>query len=155
MKAEAWVGLLQRIPATYHDSVILMLGAGAEVMLQTVVSLEPDYMVIRGRNAGSTDSGRVFVVPFDHIEYVGFSRKMSEAELRAIFGPAAANFAEAPAPAADTAAAPAPVPDAAPPAAAAPGAPPEPPKKPAAISKTVLLARLRARLGQDGKPAGS
>jgi hypothetical protein len=147
MKGTVWIGLFHRIPATYHDSLVVKLTSGAEVVLQTLLSLDEDYMVVRGRTAGSTDEGRVFLVPYDQMQYVGFNRYVSEPDLRSMFGSEAA-ATPPPVVAADPVAEPAP-------AVSTPEKPPEtePPKKPAAISKTILLARLRARLAQDSKPS--
>jgi hypothetical protein len=152
MLGNEWVGLLQRIPATYHNTLALCLSTGAELVLQNIVQLGPEFMVIRGRTAGCTDAGRVFVVPYGQIQYLGFQNRMTEAELQGIFGADSVSPGPA-APAVPEPAAAVPVPAApaaAPEAAAAP--PPEPaPRKPAPVSKSILLARLRARLGQDGK----
>jgi hypothetical protein len=153
MTGQAWVELVRRIPATYHDCMVVLLGTGAEIVLQTVVLMEEEYMVVRGRTAGSTDNGRVFVVPFDQIEYLGFNRRITEPELRSIFSLGDAATAP-PAPAPPESNGQAAAAECAPAAPAAPAAEAAP-KKPAAISKTILLARLRARLAQDGKAGGS
>jgi hypothetical protein len=156
MQAAAWIALFQRIPANHHDNLVVLTTTGAEVVLQAIVYLEPDYMVVRGRTAGSTDTGKVFVLPYEQIDYLGFSRRVSEPDLKAIFGggtPALAVAAAAAAPAAQESA------GESPPAAEAspPAEPPPPaeeaPKRPPQISKSILLARLRARLSPDGKPA--
>jgi hypothetical protein len=151
MEGHAWAGLLQRIPATYHDNLAVVLSTGAEIVLQSIASLEPEYMVIRGRTAGSTDSGRVFIVPFDQVQYLGFQKPLREPELRALFGSEAPAFAACAGPVdaapAEGTLAPPPPPPASEPA-------PEPvPQKPPPMSKSILLARLRARLSQDGKQA--
>jgi hypothetical protein len=150
MLGNAWVGLIQRIPAQYHDNLAVVLSTGAEVVIQSIASLEPEYMVIRGRTAGSTDGGRVFIVPFDQVQYLGFQRVLSEPDLRAIFGGEAPSFAAMPVPvdtpAKDSPPEPTPTPPAVEPPAAGPA-----PQKAAPISKSILLARLRARLGNDRK----
>jgi hypothetical protein len=155
MQAAAWIALFQRIPANHHDNLVVLTTTGAEVVLQAIAYLEPDYMVVRGRTAGSTDTGKVFVLPYDQIDYLGFSRRVSEPELKEIFGgrtPALAVPSAAVAPAA-------PEPGAEPPPAAEAGPPAEPPpaqeapKKPPQISRSILLARLRSRLSQDAKPS--
>jgi hypothetical protein len=154
MKAPVWIALFQRIPASYHDCLAVKLASGAEVVLQTILSLEEEYMVVRGRTSGSTEEGRVFLVPYDQMQYLGFNRKMSEEEVRGLFGGQPAAVAPSiPAPVEVSAPQPPPAAAVEAPPAEAPAA--EPPKKPAAISKTILLARLRARLAQDSKPAGT
>ena len=152
MNGAAWIALLQRIPVDYHDNLVVVMGTGAEVVMQTIAYMEPEYMVVRGRSTGSTDTGKIFVVPYAQIDYLSFNQKISEPELKALFGTDAPAFVAAPAPpAAETAeAAATPAPPA--PAAPAPAAP-APAPKPPQLSKTVLLARLRARLGGDSKKA--
>jgi hypothetical protein len=150
MSGADWIALFKRIPVDYHDNLVVMMATGAEVVLQTIAYLEPDYMVARGRSAGSTDTGKIFVVPYAQIDYLSFNRKISEPELKALFGAEPTAFVAAAPAAADGTAEAAPLP-----------APPEPPApepagaaaasaKAPQLSKTVLLARLRARLGGDG-----
>ena len=40
----------------------------------------------RGRVAGSTDAGRVFFVPYSHIDYFGFQQPLKESEFHELFG---------------------------------------------------------------------
>ena len=58
-------------------------------------------MVVRGRLAGSSDSGRVFFLPYSQIDYAGFQKPLREEEFDALFSdtPAAAAIAETPTPA--------------------------------------------------------
>jgi len=151
MQGNAWVSLIQRIPAQYHENLTVVLSTGAEIVMQTITCLEPEYMVIRGRTAGSTDGCRVYIVPYDQVQYLGFLKRLTEPEMQAVFGSAAPPvFAAAPAPVESVPTESPPGPGPTPPTAAAPAAETAP-KKPAPISKSILLARLRARLGKDGK----
>ena len=166
MQGPSWIATFERIPAKLHDSLSLTLVTGAEIMMQSVLRLESDYAIIRGRMAGSTDAGRVIVLPYDQIVNLAFIKRMLAPEVEAIFGktlePADAVRPEAPAEAE------APVSEPAMPATeAAKSNPPTPaPAKPAAQpaapasaankgqappSKSILLARLRARLAEQGK----
>jgi hypothetical protein len=152
------------------------MNTGIEIALQAVLRLERDFIVVRGRTTGSTDTGRVLIIPFDQINYLAFNRSMTEPEVQALLGPpgSLSTGAEAPPPAsgesapvpldmeavnaqlaavsaearqatqsaADTSTAP---PETeAPATAATPTAP-----KPAPVSKSILLARLRARLKEN------
>jgi uncharacterized membrane protein len=157
MQGPAWVEFFQRVPVHQHDNLVLMTMTGTEVILQSIVALEEEYVVVRGRTAGSQDAGRLLMLPYYKLDYVGFQRKVMEPEAQAMFGnsPTAAAL---PAPAAGT---PAPVAAPAeaeqPQPALPPDATPKPgdqqAKKQAEPSKSILLARLRARLNGDGKPA--
>ena len=136
---EFWITLLRRVPGNLHDSLCLGLTSGAEIVTQRLIKLDSEFMVTRGRLAGTTDPGRIIMIPYAQLTHVSVMRELSEAEMDAIFGQG-----DAP---------PAAIPDAAS-AAAAPelatvnDAPAgvNAPKKMDAPSKTILLAKLRDRL---------
>src|SRR5438067_1180718 len=173
MQNPSWIALFERIPAKWHDSIALILATGTEILMQSILRLESDYAIIRGRMAGSTDAGRVLILPYDQIVNVAFTKRMLEPEVQAIFGKtmeassapggtaasddesAAAALAEPEVEAEET-------PSLAlamqmrtaalnpsqPAAAQAQGGAPA---KNAPPSKSILLARLRARLAEQGK----
>ena len=162
MQGASWIALLRRIPVNYHDCLVVVTNMGLEVAIQAIVRMEFEYLVIRGRVMGTSDAGRVVILPYDQITFICFARRMLDPGIQALFGsgemfamaaPLAAAPAEAP-PSASSEATPAT-------AAALIPAPvvetKEPPAnglevaKPAPVSKSVLLARLRQRLGGDGK----
>jgi len=155
MQSSAWIVLLRRIPPDQQHTLAIMTTVGIEINLQTIVRLEEDYAVIRGRLAGTTDTGRVFFVPFSQINYMGFNREVREEQINALYGEAPAAGLAAPKSEAMSAAPAAaePVEREAPPAAVPPpppepSPPPEPPKSPGSLKiprKSGLLERLRAR----------
>jgi hypothetical protein len=174
MQGFSWISLFERIPAKFHDTLALTLVTGAEIMMQSILRLEQDFAILRGRMAGSTDAGRVIVLPYNQIVNLAFVKRMLEADVKAIFGDIMVSAA---APAATAAAAEAEAAQAAGaeespeeaeaptqgvavpmrtvlnergPAAAAPTAPTAK-NQAAPPSKSVLLARLRARLAEQGK----
>ena len=79
---------VRRIPAKYHDSLVLTMVTGAEIMLHSVLRLEDDFAIIRGRMAGSTDVVRCdCLMPHDQIAECGLlSRRCSETEVQTVFG---------------------------------------------------------------------
>lgn len=169
MQAPSWIALMKLIPTNLHDTLVLITSTGIEVMVQRLLRLEQDYMVFRGRTAGTLDSGRVMIMPFDQISNVAFNKRLTEPEVNEIFGNSGGAVSHAGDPerpeqlgdAGDAqngmlaedanagAKEPAPVgpapmaPDAAAPVAA--------PVKPDQASKSALLARLRARLAGSAK----
>jgi hypothetical protein len=166
MQGPAWLSLLRRLPTALHDGLIIVTTNTAEIVVQSIVRAERDFLVIRGRMAGSQDTGRIVFVPFDQINYLGLTKKPSEAEVQAFLAkPVAGGPAE---PAAGPAVAQAvsaeveafvpevttepepPPPEEPSPVPPRPGAAAAQAPKPNHPSKTVLLARLRARLGSDG-----
>jgi hypothetical protein len=149
MTGAAWIALFQRIPTCYQDSLSVMTVGGVEIVLQAICSLDEDFLIVRGRTAGTQDTGRVYMLPLHQIDFVGLNKKLTEPEAKAVFGGDAPIGAAAPTPAPEAS-----LPE--PPAAPEPPPAAEPPsdaKKPSQISKSILLARLRARIAPDGKPA--
>src|SRR5438552_14269741 len=106
MRSNFWVSVLQLLPEQYHAKLLLVCSSGHEVNIGSIFRMEEDYMIIRGRLAGSTDAGTFVFIPYAQINYIGFREEIKEVEMIKVFG-------EAGAPAA-----------APPPVAAAPAAPP-------------------------------
>src|SRR5205823_5291756 len=157
-------GLLQRIPVEQHNILAVVTTIGIEINVQDIWRMEEDYLVLRGRMAGTTDMGRVFFIPFSQINYLGFQKEVKEAQLRAMYGEGppveavevkpeavATVSAEPEPPPADAV----PVPPPPPPPEANP--PTEPPKSAPQLKvprKSGVLERLRARaqLGRSTTP---
>jgi hypothetical protein len=158
---------LRRLPAALHDGLIIVTSSTGEIVVQSIVRAERDFLVIRGRMSGSQDTGRVVFIPFDQINYVVLGKKPADAELQGLLAKPVEGAR------ADPASESAPVESASqeseafiptPPVATEPQVPPDepapPPRpgpvagpgKPAPPSKTILLARLRARLAADAPP---
>lgn len=142
---QAWIALFRRIPANLHDVLSLGLTTGSEIVIQKIVKLEPDFMIIRGRLAGTQDSGRIVMVPYNQLTFVAIGKHLLDTDVEAIFGKGAPVVAaDMPSPPAER-------------AESLPEQPAEPEqpvsesqtkrnKKPEQASKTVLLAKLRERL---------
>jgi hypothetical protein len=85
MENPSWIELLQRVPARYHNILVLMT-ATAELAIQDLIRMEPEYVVVRGRVSGTTDTGRIFFVPYDRIVYVGLSKPVKEEDVYGMYG---------------------------------------------------------------------
>jgi hypothetical protein len=156
MQASAWIQLIERIPAAYHESLVAVTSTGAEIMVQRIMRLEEQFVILRGRPAGSTDQPRILLLPWDQLNHLAFHKALPEPEIQKIFG--GGDAAVAPAPVTE---APANQPAAEQPVSApsdavtteVPKGPPPPavPPTPAPekLSKSVLLARLRARMANE------
>lgn len=154
MRREDCVDLFKKIPEHYHPQVNLILRGQGMITVDTVVRFEPTYLVLRGREQGSTDEGRAFFVPYEELAYLRIERVLKLGELKKMYGEtgfvdledALGQQAEADKAAADAKAAG--VDTQTPP----PGASPLAPQDPAAIAKQNLLDRIRAaRAGATGK----
>lgn len=136
MHDAAWIKLLRHIPAGEQSKLMLVTTSGTEIAIQSLLRVDTEFLALRGRLAGSTDSGRVFFLPYSHIDYFGFQQPLKEAEFHELFS----NLGTTPA-------APLPEPPHAPPDAEPPPnhpALPTPPRGPSVIKSTVL-EKFRAR----------
>jgi hypothetical protein len=78
MKAADWIDLVQKFPPSEFDGFGLYLDSGMEVTMQSVLQLNGDHMLIRGRNVGSADAGRFFYIPYDRIICIVYNRPVRE-----------------------------------------------------------------------------
>jgi len=65
---------------------------GTEISVQSIVRIDSNLLVIRGRVAGTTDQGQLYFVPLERLETVCIQRPPKEEEvqksLAAILSPA-------------------------------------------------------------------
>lgn len=86
MRREDCVDLFKKIPEHYHAQVNLILRGQGMITVDCVVRFEPHYLVLRGREQGSTDEGRAFFVPYEEIAYFRIERVLKLAELKRMYG---------------------------------------------------------------------
>lgn len=139
MHNAAWVKLLSHIPAQEQSNLMLVTTSGTEITIQCLLRLDPECLALRGRLAGSTDAGRVFFVPYSHIDYFGFQQPLKEAEFHELFNNLQLLGPTLPLAAPAEVAAPA---EPAPPV--TPSAHPTPSRSPLAI-KSAVLEKFRSR----------
>jgi hypothetical protein len=155
MQSAAWVSLIRQIPETHHEKLMLVTTAGIEISINSFVVLGEEFVLLRGRLSGTTDTGRAFFLPYNQINYLGFQVPIHEGELRRFMG-APAPTVQAAAPAPEVVPEPAPVqPAEVTPIPSEPAEPvvekepaAEPPKpisRPSTLAKNAILERLRAR----------
>lgn len=177
MQNSAWIALLRLIPPAQQDNVVLTTSNNTDIAVQAVLRAETDYLVIRGRQTGTTEGGGFFFLPYDQIVYLGFQRPWKEAEIRAMFGEIVApakTEADQSAPLAESAAAndepaaatspaelaPPPTPEVKKPGGdSSPAARPDkrsgPSAQPSSTNKAALLEKLRSRRSEGGSPPPS
>jgi hypothetical protein len=86
MQGNTWKDILTRIPKNLHNILMLVTSVGVEIAVQSFVRMEEEYLVIRGRLAGTNEAGRVFFVPYEEINHLGFYKELKESQIRAIYG---------------------------------------------------------------------
>ncbi|MCS7046216.1 MAG: hypothetical protein NZO58_07660 [Gemmataceae bacterium] len=86
MQGAAWINLFRRIPANLQDSVAVGLVTGAEVVVQQIYKLEDDFVMLRGRMAGSNADARLMIVPYSHMTLIAINRRLTPVEAKALLG---------------------------------------------------------------------
>ena len=86
MRREDCMDLFQRIPEDYHAQINLILRGQGMITVDVVVRFEPHYLVLRGREQGSTDEGRAFFVPYEELAYFRLERVVKLGELKKMYG---------------------------------------------------------------------
>jgi hypothetical protein len=81
----SWATLLRQIPADQHDQLMLRTANGTEIAVQNLLRIDYEFVIIRGRPAGSQDSGRLFILPYHRIDYFGINRSVRDEEYAALF----------------------------------------------------------------------
>jgi len=156
MQSASWIALFRRIPANLHDGLVLSLTTGAEVVVQRFVKLDTDVAILRGRMAGTQDNGRLVILPYSNLIAVNFTRRLSEAEVETMFGKNTQAFAASivlsAAASADADSSDDSAHDASGESGQSEAA--DAPTKPAMPSKTMLIAKLRARLNESNRAGG-
>lgn len=153
MRREDVLDVLQKIEKNSVLDVtktVIVLRYGAAISLETLVRPEIDYMVVRGREAGTNDESRAFFVPFEDVLFVKLDRVTRHNEVRRLMGEKV--------PIEDDDKSEIKVVEAKPNEAKSPTSTPPPtsPMDPAAIAKQNLLARIRAARtagGMAGSPS--
>lgn len=88
MRREDCVELFKKIPESFHPQVNMILRGQGMITVDTVVRFEPAYVVLRGREQGSTDEGRAFFVPYEEIAYLRIERVLKLGDLKKMYGEA-------------------------------------------------------------------
>jgi len=86
MKRELWVELFQKLPDAMHDQVVFSLSTGIDVYNQRFLVYAEDYLLVRGRLGGTDESERIFMVPWEELKMIFFSRPVEDEMLFKTFG---------------------------------------------------------------------
>jgi hypothetical protein len=88
MRRDDIIDMLARIPEVDLPKVVLILSVGVSVNIDAVLRKEKEYLVVRGREAGSNDEGRGFFIPYEQIALLKIERGMRLNDFRAMYGEA-------------------------------------------------------------------
>jgi hypothetical protein len=135
MRRDDLCAILDKMPPHDLTKVVLILRFNTAITLDSVLRKEEEYVVVRGREAGTNDEGRAFFVPYDDVLCVKLDRVVKASEVKRLYGETVEEETDLnPVKSAEG-------------GAKADGIvtpPPVAPMDPAAIAKQNLLARIRA-----------
>ena len=86
MQAQTWISLFRHIPPEQHSRFTLVTANGTEIAVQSLLRLEADFAIIKGRLSGSQDAGRVFFIPYASIDTFSFTNPVRETDVNDLFG---------------------------------------------------------------------
>lgn len=78
--------ILDKLSVDDLSKTVLVLRHNAAVTIDQIARREDDYLVIRGRENGTTDEGRALFVPYEEILYVKVDRVVRVEELKRMYG---------------------------------------------------------------------
>jgi hypothetical protein len=86
MRSLAWAALLRHLPKATHDQLTLVTTGGREIAIQTILRIDNEFLALKGRVAATQDAGRLFLIPYGQIEYLGSQQAVKETEFNEWFG---------------------------------------------------------------------
>jgi hypothetical protein len=86
MDPGVWAAVLRHIPAEQHNLFTVVTTGGVEISLASILRVEDEFAVVKGRLSGSQDAGRVFFVPYKNFEYFGYTAPVKDEDYLALFG---------------------------------------------------------------------
>jgi hypothetical protein len=86
MRREDCEEMFKRIPEEMHPQVNLILRNSFVVSVDMIARYEATYLVLRGREGGTSDDGRAFFVPYEEISYIRIERVVRMGELKRMYG---------------------------------------------------------------------
>jgi hypothetical protein len=85
MHSSAWVALFRHIPEEHQSTLMVVTASGVEIAIQSILRIEREFAAFKGRLAGSQDAGRVFFIPYAHIDYFGFQQEIKDVQFHERF----------------------------------------------------------------------
>lgn len=80
-----WEALLKHIPAEQHSKYTVVTANGTEIAIHSLLRIERELVVLKGRLSGSQDQGRVFFIPYKNIDSFGTAQMIKDVEFAALF----------------------------------------------------------------------
>ncbi|MFN4261225.1 MAG: hypothetical protein ACK4RK_18205 [Gemmataceae bacterium] len=86
MLGSEWMKLLRLIPQEHRDNLIVRTTSGVEINVLGIIRMEEQYLIVRGRAAGSTQDGKPYFIPYDQMDYLSFYSSVKDREIQLMYG---------------------------------------------------------------------
>jgi hypothetical protein len=86
MRREDLLDILSKMSPRDLTLSVITLRNGGMITIDSLIRSEEEYMVIRGREGGSTDEARGFFVPYDDVCYLKLDRVIKGNEILRMYG---------------------------------------------------------------------
>jgi hypothetical protein len=85
MQNAEWIALFRQLPKDLHSQLILVGQNRNEISIESIFRLEPNFLIVRGRVAGTTECGLLFLVPYDQLSTIYVTRELTEEDVNRMF----------------------------------------------------------------------
>jgi hypothetical protein len=85
MQNIAWVTFFRHLPPALLDTLSIKMMSGTEVSIQSILRVDHEFVVLKGRLAGTQDAGRVFFLPYRQIDHLYYQKEVRESEFNDAF----------------------------------------------------------------------
>lgn len=82
MTQSTWAMLLNRLPEEWRATLVVKTINGTEIAVQSIVRIDAEILVIRGRVAGTTEQGQLYVIPLARLETICIQKPPKEEEVQ-------------------------------------------------------------------------
>lgn len=86
MLNSSWEAIFKSIPPELQNQYILVTASGTELAIQSLLRIEAEFVIIKGRLSGSQEQGRVFFLPFEHVDWLGTAAAIKDTDFNEVFG---------------------------------------------------------------------
>ena len=86
MTSAEWIDMLRVIPEVEHSKLVIVLLSGTEICIDTIVRYEEHFLIARGRQGGTIEDARGFIVPYGQFVCLRLDRTFKSDELQEFFG---------------------------------------------------------------------
>jgi hypothetical protein len=83
---ELWIRLFRHIPPEHQSKFTLITSNGTELLVQSFIRIEPEFVLVKGRLSGSQDAGRVFFIPYANIDSFSYTNPVRDNDVEELFG---------------------------------------------------------------------